>query len=182
MNTSHLIAVYASRFRWFFFCFFFGCFCFDCLLFCSFVFFGLFSLRIRAKDRQKTQLTPLGESLPQTYALPCTALAYPRPCIAPTSTSASSTWLCGFIIDKFTYSLLTTRRAADSSTLTHAHTYIHMYTRTHTWLYWQWFHISKLRVFVSWEQEQQQQQRQWVALPTPTLTSHRSCSYCYSYS
>lgn len=179
MNTSHLIAVYASRFRWFFFCFFFGCFGFDCLLFCSFVFFGLFSLRIRAKDRQKTQLTPLGESLPQTYALPCTALAYPRPCLAP------YLYLCFFDVIMWFHNRQIYIFTFDHKTCSwfeYTYTRTHIYTRTHTWLYWQWFHISKLRVFVSWEQEQQQQQRQWVALPTPTLTSHRSCSYCYSYS
>lgn len=132
MNTSHLIAVYASRFRWFFFCFFFGCFGFDCLLFCSFVFFGLFSLRIRAKDRQKTQLTPLGESLPQTYALPSTALAYPRPCLAP--------YLCLCFFDVimwfhnrqiyiFTFDHKTC--SWFEYTYTRTHIYTHVYTHSH---------------------------------------------------
>lgn len=109
------------------------------------------------RDRQThTQLTPLGESLPQTYALPPLYL-YLNLCPL-----CFLDVIMRFHNRKFTYSFLTTRRAADSSTLTHAHSHSHTETDTYLCVHtsWQRFHISKLRVFVSWEQEQQQQQ--WV--------------------
>lgn len=103
--------------------FFVGFFSFDCLLLCSLAFWSFFAgKRIRAKDTN-TQLTPLGESLPQTYALSRLYLHLCPLCFLDV--------IAWFHNRKFTYKLLTTRRAADSSTftLTYTDTYIsvHIY-------------------------------------------------------
>lgn len=126
MNTSHLIAVYASRFRWFFFCFF-------ALTVCCFArlsFWSFFASNKGQRQTENTADTAWWKSAPDLRP----ALAYPRLCLAPYLCHCFFffdviMWFHNRQIYIFTFDHKTCSWFEYAYTRTHTHT--HVYTHSH---------------------------------------------------